>query len=60
MKILQYFLGHNIMCDDGNVNLVCISMESTQTEVGSYEPFPFIYYNVAGSHLINDTWITAF
>jgi hypothetical protein len=40
-KWLQYFLGH-IMCNDGNGNLVRICMESTQLEVGLYEPFLFL------------------
>jgi hypothetical protein len=57
-KRLQYFLVH-IMCNDGNGNLMRIRMESTKLEVCSYEPFLFLYYKVAGSHLINGTWMTA-
>jgi hypothetical protein len=56
-KRLQYFLGH-VMCNARNGNLMRICMESTQLEVGLYEPFPFLNYKVAGSHLLNKTWIT--
>jgi hypothetical protein len=55
---LQYFLG-NVMCNDGNVNLVRICMESTQLEVGSYKPFLSLDYKVAGSHLLNKMSMTA-
>jgi hypothetical protein len=34
-------------------------MESTQLEVGSYEPNLFLDYTVAGSRLINNSWMTA-
>jgi hypothetical protein len=45
---LQYFLGHT-MCNDRNGNLVRICMESTQLEVGLYEPLLFLSYKMAGS-----------
>jgi hypothetical protein len=47
------------MCKDGNDNLMRICMESTQLEVGSYEPFLFLNYKSAGASLINDTWMMA-
>jgi hypothetical protein len=34
-------------------------MESTQLEVGSYEPFLFLNYKLAGASLINDMRMTA-
>jgi hypothetical protein len=57
-KGLQYFLGH-VMCNDGNGNRARIFMESTQLEVGLYEPCLFLNYKMAGLHLLNKTWITA-
>jgi hypothetical protein len=55
---LQYFLGH-VMYNDGNGNLIRICMESTQLEVGTYEPFLFLNYKMAGSHLLKKAWLTA-
>jgi hypothetical protein len=46
------------MCQDGNCNLMEICMESTQLEVGSYEPFLVLDYKSAGASLINDMWMT--
>jgi hypothetical protein len=57
-KRLQYFLGH-VICNDINSNLMRFCMESTQLEVGTYEPFLFLNYKMAGSHLFNKTWLTA-
>jgi hypothetical protein len=45
------------MCNDGNGNLMHICMESTQLEVGLFEPFLFLNYEVAGLHLLNKTWL---
>jgi hypothetical protein len=47
------------MCQDGNGNLMQICMDSTQLEIGSYEPFLFLDYKSAGASLLNDTWMTA-
>jgi hypothetical protein len=57
-KRLQHFLCH-VMCNAGNGNIMRICMESTQLEVGLYEPFLFLNYKVAGSHILNKTWLTA-
>jgi hypothetical protein len=55
-KRLQYFMG-NIVCNDGNGNIMRICMEHTQFEVGTYEPFLFFKYSSAGTALLNKTWI---
>jgi hypothetical protein len=57
-KRLQYLIVH-VMCNAGNGNLMQICMESNQLEVGLYETFLFLNYKIAGSHLLNNTWLTA-